>query len=199
MRDILAELLGNEQAKRGANNPNKGKHMRHTQKQLPHRCDLRRNTTLAKMQIRIALFMSLSLCLLSGCQQPPPQPYGNFAEVESADLVRDAANALHSSYPPAKTSLVLLQPAEDAFGLALVESLRNAGYAVAEYAPPEKGGTPLVSADAGFAYIIEKLRDGGGLRLTLHIGDGVLSRMYRIKRSGDTEQYIPKGFWTRKQ
>ncbi len=200
MRNILAELLGGEQAKREILNPNKGKFMRHSQKTVSQRCGQRRSHTLPMVQIRIALFLTLSLCLFSGCQKPP-QPYGNFAGVDSADLVKDAASALHAAYPPAKTRLVPLQPAEDVFGLCLLDSLRNAGYAVAEYAPPEKGGKALVDAETGlgFAYTIENVHDGGGLRLTLHVGDGSLSRMYRIKRSGDTQSYIPKGFWTRKQ
>ncbi len=200
MRDMLAEFLGAERAKRGMPNPNRGKSMRHNQKHISQRCGQRRSHTLPKVQIRIALFLTLSLCILSGCQKPP-QPYGNFAGVDSADLVRDAAGALHAAYPPAKTRLVPLLPAEDAFGLCLLDSLRNAGYAVAEYAPPEKGGKPLVDAETGlgFAYTIENVQGGDGLRLTLHVGDGALSRMYRIKRSGDTQSYIPRGFWTRKQ
>ncbi len=200
MRDMLAELLGAEQTKRGMPNPNRGKSMRHSQKQISQHCDQRRSHTFPKVQIRVALFLTLSLCILSGCQKPP-QPYGNFAGVDSADLVRDAAGALHAAYPPAKTRLVPLLSAEDAFGLCLVESLRSAGYGVAEYAPPEKGGKPLVDAETGlgFAYTIENVQGGDGLRLTLHVGDGALSRMYRIKRSGDTQSYIPRGFWTRKQ
>ncbi len=200
MRDILAELLGSEQAKRGMLNPSKGKFMRHNQKQGSQRYNQRRNHTLAKVQIRVALFITLSLCLLSGCQKPP-QPYGNFAGVDSADLVQGAAHALHAAYPPAKTSLVLLQPVEDAFGLSLVESLRSAGYAVAEYAPPEKGGTPLVStyAGLGFAYTLDTLREGGELRITLHVGDETLSRLYTIQGHAGDARHIPAGFWVRRE
>ncbi len=200
MRDMISRLLQTGQKKRGMNCSQDKKLLRRSQKTLPHRNSQQRGCSVGTMQIRIALFLTLSLCILSGCQKPP-QPYGNFAGVDSADLVQDAAHALRSAYPPAKTGLVLLQPAEDAFGLFLVDSLRNAGYAVAEYAPPEKGGKLLVNADAGlgFAYTIENLKDGGGLRLTLHVGDGALSRMYWVKQSGDTQRYLPKGFWTRKQ
>jgi hypothetical protein len=200
MRDILAELVRGEQVKRRTLNPSKGKFIQNNQKQISQHCDQWRNRSLTKVQIRVALFLTVSLYLFSGCQKPP-QPYGNFAGVDSVDLIQDSAGALHSAYPPAKTRLVSLQPVEDAFGLCLIDSLRNAGYAVAEYAPSEKGGKPMSSADAGlgFAYIIENVQDGDGLRLTLHVGDGTLSRMYRTKQSGDTQQYIPQGFWTRKQ
>ena len=155
---------------------------------------------MGKMQIRIALFMTLSLCLLSGCQKPP-QPYGNFAGVDSADLVQDAVDALHSAYPPAKTSLVLLQPVEDTFGISLVESLRSVGYAVAEYAPPEKGDKPLVNTDAGlgFAYTLDTLREGGELRITLHVGEETLSRLYTIQGQGADARHIRAGFWVRRE
>ncbi len=200
MRDMIARLLQTGKEKHGMTSLQNEKRLRHAQKHISQRCGQRRSHTLPKVQIRIALFLTLSLCILSGCQKPP-QPYGNFAGVDSVDLVRDAAGALHAAYPPAKTRLVPLLPAEDAFGLCLLDSLRNAGYAVAEYAPPEKGSKPLVDAETGlgFAYTIENVQGGDGLRLTLHVGDGALSRMYRIKRSGDTQSYIPRGFWTRKQ
>ncbi len=200
MRNIMAELLGDEQAKRGILNPNKGKFMRHNQKQISQRCDQRRIHTLPKVQIRVALFLTLSLCLLSGCQKPP-QPYGNFAGVDSVDLVRDAVNALHSAYPPAKANFVPLHPVEDAFGLCLVESLRSAGYAVAEYAPPMKGGKPLVNTGvgSGFAYTLDALREGGALRVTLHVGDETLSRLYTIQSRGEDARYIPAGFWVRRE
>ncbi len=200
MRNMIARLLQTGKEKHGMTCLQNEKHLRHNQKHISQRCGQRRSHTLPMVQIRIALFLTLSLCLFSGCQKPP-QLYGNFAGVDSADLVKDAAGAVHAAYPPAKTRLVPLHPVEDAFGLCLVDSLRNAGYAVAEYAPPEKGGKPLVDAETGlgFAYTIEALHDGGGLRLTLHVGDGALSRMYRIKRSGDTQSYIPRGFWTRRQ
>jgi hypothetical protein len=173
--------------------------MRRSQKQALQRGSQQRNRTIAKVQIRVALFMALSLCLLVGCQQP--QPYGNFAAVDSVELVEDALNALQSAYSPAKTSLVLLQSVEDAFGLSLVDSLRNGGYAVAEYAPSKKGDTPLVSANAGlgFAYTLDALRDGGELRVTLHVGEESLSRLYLVKGAEDDASYVPVGFWARRE
>jgi hypothetical protein len=154
---------------------------------------------MSKMQIRVALFISLSLCLLVGCQQP--RLYGNFAEVDSVELVQDAVNALQSAYPPAKTSLVLLQPVEDAFGISLIESMRSNGYAVAEYAPSQKGDTPLLNTAAGlgFAYTLDALRDDDELRVTLHVGEESLSRLYLVKGAEGDASYVPAGFWARRE
>jgi hypothetical protein len=200
MRDILAELLHHEQTKRGIVNQQKAKAFQHGQKQYSQRGGQRCNRTVPKMHIRIALFITLSLCAFSGCQKSS-LPYGNFAGADSVELIQDAANALYAAYPPAKTRLVLLQPTEDAFGLSLVESLRGGGYAVAEYAPPEKGGVPVVGADAGlgFGYVLDRLQDGDGMRVTLHVGDETLSRLYRIQGAEGDARYIPAGFWVRRE
>ncbi len=200
MRDMISRLLQTSQKKRGMVCPQNEKLLRRNQKPLSHRNNRQRGRSAGKMQIRIALFMTLSLYILAGCQKPP-QPYGNFAGVDSVDLVQDAAHALHSAYPPAKTSLVLLQPVEDAFGLSLVESLRSAGYAVAEYAPPMKGGKPLVNTGvgSGFAYTLDALRESGALRVTLHVGDETLSRLYTIQGQGADARHVPAGFWVRRE
>jgi hypothetical protein len=154
------------------------------------------------VQIRIALFFTLSLCALAGCQQPQ-RPYGNFAGVESADLVRDALAALLPAYPPAKTRLNLIQPTEDMFGTRLVESLRGNGYAVAEYAAPGKSSTSPVIAEVSpgldFGYILDALREGGELRVTLSIGEETLSRLYAVNGEAENARYVPVGIWMRKR
>ena len=150
----------------------------------------------------IIVFMALlALAVLIGCGSRPGN-YGNFAEVDSVELVQDAFAALQVNYPPAKTRIALVQDTTDAFGSPLVESMREAGYAVAEYAGPAKGDKylPIVEKPDGlaFAYVLDRI-GSDELRVSLHIGTETLSRMYRVQMSGDTPQYIPQGFWTRKQ
>lgn len=148
----------------------------------------------------IFFIVLLALAVLSGCAKRPGE-YGNFSEADSVELVQDALSALNANYPPAKTRVALVMEAGDAFGSTLVESMRAGGYAVAEYAPPARGDkySPLVKKPDGLAFAY--LLDGKGdeLRVSLHIGSETLSRMYRVQRSGDALQYIPQGFWTRRQ
>ena len=152
--------------------------------------------------IVIIAVIVLSLPVVSGCQKHP-EPYGNFAKVESADLVQDALTVLLSAYPPAKTRLNLLQPVEDLFGFRLVESLRGNGYAVTEYTLPDKSGkAPALtdsSAGLGFGYVLDHLIDGGELRVTLHVGDETVSRMYQVQGAEGDAQYVPIGSWVRRQ
>lgn len=148
----------------------------------------------------IVFVVLLALAVFSGCSKRPGE-YGNFADAGSVELVQDALSALNTNYPPAKTRVALVMSAEDAFGSTLVESMRADGYAVAEYAPPARGDkySPLVKKPDGlaFAYLLDG--KGDDLRVSLHIGSETLSRMYRVQQSGDKLQYIPQGFWTRRQ
>ena len=145
----------------------------------------------------VMLFLGLlAMTLVSGCGKQPVV-YGNFANADSVELVQDAVNALSANFPPAKTRLALVQETEDAFGAALVEALRADGYAVAEYAGGDKYLPTAKPAGLAFAYVVDDMDDE--LRVTLHVGDGTLSRMYRIQESGGAFEYIPLGFWTRKE
>lgn len=155
------------------------------------------------MRIHIVLVLFavlLALAVFCGCGKQPTD-FGNFAKADSAELVQDAVSALMANYPPAKTRLALVQGTEDAFGSSLVETLRANGYAVAEYTGPARSDKylPIVKKPDGlaFAYLLDVKEDE--LRVLLHVGPETLSRMYRVQRSGDSLQYIPRGFWTRKQ
>ncbi|MCD8141528.1 MAG: hypothetical protein LUE17_17475 [Planctomycetaceae bacterium] len=143
----------------------------------------------------------LAVAVLSGCGDRPGN-YGNFAEVDSVELVRDALAAMQANYPPAKTRIALIQDTSDAFGSPLVESMREAGYAVAEYAGPAKGDKYIAIVEKpdglAFAYVLDRIGPDE-LRVSLHIGTETLSRMYRVRMSGDAPQFIPQGFWTHKQ
>lgn len=149
----------------------------------------------------IAFIALLALAVLSGCEKRPGD-YGNFAEADSAELMQDAMAALETNYPPAKTRVALVQDTPDAFGSSLVETMRANGYAVAEYAGPARSDKylPVVEKPDGlaFAYVLDRL-GADELRVSLHVGAETLSRLYRVQRSGDAFQYIPRGFWTRKQ
>ena len=153
-----------------------------------------------KYMFVVVFIALLALAVFCGCAKRSGE-YGNFAEADSVELVQDALSAMTANYPPAKTRIALVMDVEDVFGSTLIESMRANGYAVAEYAPPTKGDkySPLVKKPDGLAFAY--LLDGKGdeLRVSLHVGAETLSRMYRIQRSGDALQYIPQGFWTRKQ
>lgn len=149
----------------------------------------------------IAGFIALlALAVFSGCGKRPGE-FGNFAKVDSVELVQDAMSALTANYLPAKTSFALVMEVEDVFGSSLVESMRASGYAVAEYDAPTRGDKylSLVKKPDGlaFAYVLDG--KGDELRVLLHVGAETLSRMYVVQRSGDELRYIPQGFWTRKQ
>ncbi len=148
----------------------------------------------------IVFIVALALAVLSGCGNRPGG-YGNFAGVDSVKLVEDAMSALSVNYPPAKTRVALVQEVEDAFGSALVEAMRSAGYAVSEYDPPDRADKYLAAVKKpnglAFGYVLDG--KGDELRVSLHIGTETLSRLYQVQRSGDAAQYIPQGFWTRKQ
>ena len=75
--------------------------------------------------------------MLTGCATTGQ--YGNFvpptAAVDQQQLAREAVQQLAVLYPPAKTRLELQQATPDAFGQALVLTLRERGYALLEFNP----------------------------------------------------------------
>ncbi|MDR1611528.1 MAG: hypothetical protein LBT97_01965, partial [Planctomycetota bacterium] len=107
--------------------------------------------------MRILPAVALLLLCCCGCRQAA-RSNGGFADVKSPDLVEDAITTMLSAYPPARTRLALLHPADDAFGAGLTEALRGNGYAVAEYAAPARA---ISRTDAPppdgleFAYILD--------------------------------------------
>lgn len=148
-------------------------------------------------------FVCIALLLCCGCiNRTKPELYGNFALAESTALVHDAMILIQSAYPPAKTRFVLMQTADDAFGVALLKTLRASGYAVDEYTPPAKGDKympvdepPRVFA---FAYVLD-YSEPGELQLVLNIGDEIYSRTYAVTGEGRDASYAPGAYWTRKQ
>jgi hypothetical protein len=77
---------------------------------------------------------------LAGCAST--EPYGNFLGANAPAalnerLAADTVKQLTVLYPPASTRFDLGQPTPDAYGSALVESLRIKGYAILEFEPDE--------------------------------------------------------------
>ncbi len=148
----------------------------------------------------IAAICVLALCV--GCSRQIGN-YGNVAEVDSAELVQDTVFVLFKTYPPAHTRLVLVQETDDAFGARLVEALRFHGYAVAEYVKPAKGGKGTTSVERpdglAFAYLIDHTGAKNEIRINVHIGGETLSRLYLVKGEGEEVQYVPQGFWSRRE
>lgn len=156
-----------------------------------------------RKHIAILSVAMLVLVVLCGCIKRPGSKFGNFAKADSVELVQDAMNVLMANHPPAKTRLALVQETGDAFGVSLVEKLRENGYAIAEFVKPAKGDKylPAVEKPDGmpFAYVLDRLDKGDELRVSLHIGAESLSRLYFVQKSGDELRYVPQGFWTRRQ
>lgn len=149
-------------------------------------------------------FVCIALVLCCGCIKRPvkPEKYGNFANAESAILIHDAMSLIQSAHPPAKTRFVLLQTADDAFGVALLKTLRASGYGVDEYTPPVKGDKYMTADEPprvfAFAYVLD-YSEPGELQLVLNIGDEIYSRTYTVKGEGRDTNYAAAGYWTRKQ
>lgn len=145
------------------------------------------------------------LMLFPGCKASPK------TSVPSADttvLAKDTMERMLALYPPAKTRLHLQHPAADAFGSQLLSSLREQGYAVAEYTPPLKknngaasGFAPLPSNDASVNYVFAYALDdtNGETRLSLRVGEDSMSRLYARHEGEDgTFSFIPIADWTRR-
>jgi len=151
-----------------------------------------------------ALVAVLVLSLCAGCVKEKPPAHGNLAGVNSADLVQDAVFIMFETYPPAQTRLALVQPADDDFGVRLVEALRLHGYAVAEYVEPEKkgwGAPKTVKKPDGlaFAYLIDGTGVENEIRVNIHVGGESLSRLYEVSGEVKEAQYVPQGFWSHRR
>ena len=150
---------------------------------------------------RIAIAALLAL-LLAGCATSSG-PYGNFVQsgLDQKKLARDAVKQLAVLYPPAKTRFVLKQATPDGFGLALVATLREQGYAVVEYPQEAKAEGLASQASARVApalplgYILDHAGDPEVYRLTLLVGPQSLTRAY-LAQNGS---FVPAGQWVRKE
>ncbi|ALS68409.1 hypothetical protein [Pandoraea apista] len=129
--------------------------------------------------------------LLAGCTTP--QPYGDFsaAQPEVAHRLADAAvDQLSLRMPPANTRLSLQQPATDAFGQALLVSLRTRGYAVREFNPDAL--TPSAEAGVPLRYVVDHGARITAYRVSLIVAGKAMSRAFSTANGAPA----PDGAWT---
>lgn len=148
------------------------------------------------------LICTLAL-ILCGCATVPQT--GNFvADGDQAPIAADAVQQLASLYAPAHTQFALRQATPDAFGKALVQSLRERGYQIIEYveetthANRANAAQQTPPADPPGTTALRYVFDAAGddiYRLTLFVGNQTLSRPYTA-RGG---VFTPTGAWSRKE
>ena len=144
------------------------------------------------------LFLSAGL---AGCAST--EPYGNFLGANAPatlneTLAADTVKQLVTLYPPASTRFDLGQPTPDAYGSALVESLRIKGYAILEFEPDEAAPTDNPNAAGpglNLRYVLDAPASTNLYRVTLMVGSQSLSRAYVAQN----DSVAPAGAWVRKE
>ncbi|HSD83146.1 MAG TPA: conjugal transfer protein TrbH [Anaerolineae bacterium] len=143
---------------------------------------------------------ALFLFALAGCATTGH--YGNFAQSSNIDhqkLASDAAKQLAMLYPPAQTRLELKHATPDAFGVALVKTLREKGYSLMEFTPASRvsSAPPADSASSALPlrYVLDKAGDDNLYRLSLMAGEQSITRPY-LAQNGS---FVPAGYWARKE
>ncbi len=152
----------------------------------------------------------LFLLSLSGCATHAP--YGNFVEnlaaFDQQEIAGDTVEKIAQLYPPAKTRFELQQPTPDAFGTALVRSLRDQGYALQEFDPETikaqqrqkttrsaRNAPDVETLGLPLGYVFDRFTETNMYRVTITVGHESLTRPY-AHQSGDI---VPAGYWVRKE
>ena len=153
--------------------------------------------------MRKTTIAALFVLALSGCATTGQ--YGNFvpptAAVDQQQLAREAVQQLAVLYPPAKTRLELQQATPDAFGQALVLTLRERGYALLEFNPASAkaqataASEPASPAALPLRYVLDQAGDSNLYRLTLLVGHQSITRPYLVQDGS----FAPAGYWVRKE
>lgn len=153
--------------------------------------------------MRKIIFSALFVIALGGCATTGQ--YGNFvpptATVDQQQLAREAVQQLAVLYPPAKTRLELQQATPDAFGQALVLTLRERGYALLEFNPASAkaqataASEPASPAALPLRYVLDQAGDSNLYRLTLLVGHQSITRPYLVQDGS----FAPAGYWVRKE
>nr|WP_011255133.1 lipoprotein [Achromobacter xylosoxidans]CAI47820.1 mating pair formation protein TrbH [Achromobacter xylosoxidans A8] len=153
--------------------------------------------------MRKIIFAALFVLALGGCATTGQ--YGNFvpptATVDQQQLAREAWQQLAVLYPPAKTRLELQQATPDAFGQALVLTLRERGYALLEFNPASAkaqataANEPASPAALPLRYVLDQAGDSNLYRLTLLVGHQSITRPYLVQDGS----FAPAGYWVRKE
>lgn len=144
----------------------------------------------------LTLFFPLFVAM-AGCAMPVSQ-YGNLVANAptgmNVKLVADTVTQLESLYPPAATKLILEQRIsnDDEFGITLLTTLRNKGYAVQEYLPDQ----PMLEASGvSLGYVIDAPAKVQNIyRIKVKAGTNILTRAYTAQNDAIT----PAGAWSRR-
>lgn len=156
-----------------------------------------------KTYVILFVVIAASLMLLTGCQTTGQLRQGNYISQDimiNDALAADAHKVMLNTFPPARVKLALSGSNEnvkmDAFGQALVERLRKSGYAISDTLDQTKKSMDDVDVLPFnlilFTYIIDQIGDDSNIRVTLLIGDDILTRGYS-KINGEIK---PLGAWT---
>lgn len=146
-------------------------------------------------------FVCLGFVFLTGCGPQQQRKNRNYWDDRALGLVGDTVEQIIRLYPPAQTRLVIaVEPDEnDLFALGLVGKLRVSGYSVQEQPllPKTAAGAGVAlaaSPAAGFtlSYLVDEF--DGQVRVVVHIGQDVLSRIYSIDATSGN--FIPAGWWS---
>lgn len=153
--------------------------------------------------MRKITIVALLVLALGGCATT--SQYGNFvpptAAINQQQLAREAAQQLAVLYPPAQTRLELQQATPDAFGQALVLTLRERGYALLEFdsarakAQDTAASSPTSPAGLPLRYVLDQVGDSNLYRLTLSLGNQSITRPYLVQGGS----FAPAGYWVRKE
>ncbi|SDY51346.1 conjugal transfer protein TrbH [Nitrosomonas halophila] len=145
--------------------------------------------------MRKIIIASLFALSLAGCATTGK--YGNFvpAAANQQQIASDAVQQLATLYPPAKTRFELQQATPDAFGIALINSLRERGYALLEFNPVNQAQASIATAALPLRYVLDQAGPAGLYRLTLLVGSQSITRPY-LKENGS---FVPAGYWVRKE
>ncbi len=163
-----------------------------------------------RLNQRRALMLWVAL-LLAGCMSPAPYGYmvnGTVPSPLMERLAHETVTRMEDLYPPAHTRLTLTHPATDAYGLALIEALRQKGYGVMESRATtrttfstredmQRPVEPVVNTNEGIPlrYVVDGPFEPRLYRLTVFIGNQSLSRVYRL----DEQMLAQAGAWVRKE
>ena len=141
------------------------------------------------------VFIVVLALVMSGCTTM--SKYGSFLpedqKVVEAKIADDAVKQLIKLYPPAKSRFNMKHAAKGVFGITLVRKLREAGYAVEEFAQRETAVTARDGLSLG--YILDVAGAPDFYRLTLMVGNQSISRPYMKQGT----EVLPAGYWVRKE
>lgn len=146
-----------------------------------------------------SLIMGLLLFNLTGCFTVHNNPYGNYTTlsmVQQQQMALATVDQLVLLYPPAKTRFNIGQPTTDAYGKALVQTLRERGYALQEFHQQSIYEADLsVSPGVDLYYTVDILTPLRLHHVTINVGTQSISRVFNLTSK---DQIHAKGRWIHK-